>query len=133
MIIGDCSCGRRCRAGSDQCATCEAEDRKLSRNALKVKVVKPVKKVTAKRAGQLQEYAKLRKEYMALYPVCEVPECNERSVELHHQKGRENDMLLDTNYFFACCKRHHDEFTEHSKEAIENGYSVSRTAKQMNA
>jgi hypothetical protein len=129
ISIGDCEdCGKRCRAGSKKCASCESEERKAERNASRVKIVAPVNKITPKRAGQVAEYVKLKREYLALYPVCEVPECDLRSVEVHHQRGKEGERLTDVNYFMAVCRPHHDEFTEHSKEAIEKGFSKSRTA-----
>jgi hypothetical protein len=124
-----CWCGTIAEGNTEQCATHNAEDRKAERQANKVKVVASPNKVSPKRAGQVAEYVKLKREYMALYPVCEVPECNLRSVEIHHQRGKEGERLTDINYFMAVCRPHHDEFTEHSKQAIKDGHSVSRTAK----
>jgi hypothetical protein len=109
------------------CATCNAATRKLEREAAKVKVIVPVKKITQKRAGQMVEYMKLKREYLALYPVCEVPECNIKAVDIHHQKGRENDMLLNSDFYMAVCRKHHVYYTENSREAIDQGISKSRT------
>lgn len=125
--IKDCACGRRCRAGSDKCATCETQERKEARQATKVQIVRPVKKVTAKRAGQLQEYKILKREYLALYPICEVEDCNEKSVDVHHMATRTNDNLLNTDLFLAVCRFHHTEITTDSKWAKVHGYSVIRT------
>ncbi len=125
--IKHCWCGAMAEGNTEQCASHNAEDRKNERQAMKQKVVRQVQKVTAKRAGQNQEYYKLRAEYLALYPVCEVEECNLKAVEIHHQKGRENDRLLDTSYFMAVCRKHHEEFTEHSRKAINEGHSFLRT------
>lgn len=125
--IGTCACGNRCEGSTDSCASCNAAARKAVRQSKRVTIVSPSKKITAKRAAQTVEYTKLRREYLALYPVCEVPECNIKAVDIHHQRGRENDLLLDTNYFMAVCRGHHIEFTEHSKDAIEKGYSHPRT------
>lgn len=111
------------------CASCNFNARKAERNAKKVNVSKPVAKVSEKRSGELVEYYKLRKEYLALYPVCEVEDCNIKAIEIHHQRGRENERLLDTNFFMAVCQKHHIEMTEHSKSAIEKGYSVLRSKK----
>lgn len=111
------------------CGSCGFARRKAERQAAKVKVVASPNKVSAKRAGQVAEYVKLKREYMALYPVCEVPECNLKSVEIHHQRGKEGERLTDVNYFMAVCRPHHNEFTEHSRKAINEGYSVSRTTK----
>ena len=111
------------------CASCNSARRKAERMSRKQTIVAPAKKITAKRAAQNVEYLKLRREYLALYPVCEVEECNLKAVEIHHQRGRENDRLLDTNYFMAICHKHHAEFTEHSNEAREKGYSHLRSTK----
>lgn len=109
------------------CATCAHTQRRAERQASKVKVVAPVKKVSAKRASQNLQYAKLRKQYLEAYPACEVIDCNNKSSEIHHQKGRENDLLLDTNYFMAVCKSCHHRITTDSKWALDNGYSILRT------
>jgi len=109
------------------CGTCNHARRKSER--AKPLVIKPIKKVSEKRANQNAEYLKLRRGYLALYPMCEVEDCQNRSQDLHHQKGREGDLLLDTNYYMAVCRDHHIYYTEHSKEAIEKGISVSRNAK----
>lgn len=127
--IKHCWCGAMAEGNTDQCATHNAEDRKSERAAKKTKVIRQIQKTTPKRAGEMQEYYKLRAEYLALYPVCEVEECNLKAVEIHHQRGRENDRLLDTNYFMAVCHAHHKEMTEHSKKAIEDGHSVIRSSR----
>lgn len=111
------------------CASCNFAARKAEKQAKKMQIVRAPNKVSEKRSGQMQEYWKLRAEYLALYPVCEVEDCNLKSVEIHHQRGREGDKLLDTNFFMAVCHGHHVYYTEHSKEAIEKGVSVSRTTK----
>jgi hypothetical protein len=127
--IKHCWCGAMAEGSTDQCATHNSEDRKQARQANKTKVVSQVQKITPKRAAENVQYLKLRREYLTLYPVCEVPECNLKASEIHHQKGRENERLLDTNFFMAVCHVHHQEFTENSKEAIEKGYSKLRTTK----
>jgi len=111
------------------CATCNHARRKADR--AKPKVVKPVNKVSEKRAVQNAEYMKLRNEYLALYPMCEVEDCDQRSQDVHHQRGKEGERLLDTNFFMAVCRNHHIYYTEHSKEAIEKGISVSRNGQNQ--
>ena len=69
---------------------------------------------------------RLKAQYIAIHQICEVPTCNKQAVDIHHQKGRENDLLLDTNYWMAICRDHHIYYTEHSKEAIEEGVSYKR-------
>ena len=129
VTIGDCEiCGARCRAGSTKCYSCEQDERKNERFAKKTKVIRQAQKVTLKRQNQLNEYHKLAKEYLEAYPCCEVEGCHLKSVEVHHMGGKENERLLDTDKFFAVCRKHHEEITEHSRKAINDGYSVSRTA-----
>lgn len=82
-------------------------------------------------AAQNAEYAKLRKEYLALYPVCEVEECQAASTEVHHAAGREGDRLLDVNYFVALCHDCHVRITEHSAQAIEDGHSIKRSEAKL--
>jgi len=91
------------------------------------KALKPIKKVSPKRSSQNQQYAKLRKEYLEAYPVCEVPECHAKAKHIHHMAGRENEKLLDTNYFLAVCEPCHHRITVDSAWAIANGYSVLRS------
>lgn len=107
------------------CASCGAARRKQDR--IKPKIVKPVKKVTEKRAKQNQEYAKLRKEYLEVYPVCEVVECHNKAKEIHHMAGREGDKLTDPDNFLAVCPSCHHKITVDSAWAIEQGYSILRS------
>lgn len=107
------------------CASCGAARRKQDR--IKPKIVKPVKKVTEKRAKQNQEYAKLRKEYLEVYPVCEVVECHNKSKEIHHMAGRDGDKLTDPDNFLAVCPSCHHKITVDSAWALENGYSILRS------
>lgn len=120
-------CGSDKIEANGRCASCAHALRRAERQASKVKIVSKIKPVAPKRAGQLQEYSKLRKEYLALYPVCEVEECQVPSTEVHHQRGKEGDRLLDTNYFMAVCREHHQYYTTNSAEAFEKGISIKRT------
>lgn len=124
-----CSCGSDKIENPDTglCASCGAAERKAERNARKVTIVKPVAKMAPKRAGQHQEYMKLRRDYLALYPICECEGCERKSIDIHHQGGREGDRLLDTNFFMAVCREHHAYYTTNSAEAISKGYSIQRT------
>src|SRR5688572_23204983 len=102
-----CWCGTIAEGTTEQCASHNAADRKQERQANKMKVVTPVKKVSQKRAVQNIEYLKIRREYLELYPVCEVPECDLKAVDIHHQKGRQEELLLESKYFMSVCRKHH--------------------------
>lgn len=109
------------------CASCSHALRKAEKDAARVKVVKPIRKVSAERSKENHVYARLRKEYLEAYPCCEVPECHHKSTELHHQKGRSGDLLTNTDYFMAVCHEHHHMITVDSKWAIDNGFSFLRS------
>jgi hypothetical protein len=127
--IKHCACGNICEGTTDGCASCNAERRKNERFAKKTKVIRSVQKVTLKRAKQNHEFQQKKFDYLALYPMCEEEGCEQKSVDVHHQAGKENGRLLDENYFIALCRHHHTYYTEHSAEAIRKGISVLRTAK----
>lgn len=112
---------------TEYCATHGHLIRKQERESLKVKVVKPIRKVSVKRSSEEKEYQKLRKEYLEAYSVCEVVECHRKSVQIHHMQGRTNDLLCDVNNFLAVCDVCHQRITVDSKWAIENGYSILRS------
>lgn len=111
------------------CASCNHEARKAQRqterDALKEK--KPIAKRSPKRAAQEREYVKLCREYLECHPSCEVVECHNKSKQVHHMAGRENDKLLDVDMFLAVCVPCHERITIDSKWALENGYSVLRS------
>lgn len=114
---------------TDMCGSHNFLARKEEKQAKKIHVVKQPNKVSEHRAEELKEYSKLRAGYLAKFPFCEEDGCTLKSSEIHHQRGREGKRLLDINYFIALCHDHHVYYTNHSKEAIEKGISVNRTAK----
>lgn len=107
------------------CATCGLELRKQERT--QAKVVKPIKKVSDKRNKQNQEYARLRDEYLKLYPACEVRECNNRSNQIHHVMGREGEKLTNPSYFLAICPDCHTKIHANPKWAQDEGYMILRS------
>jgi cytochrome oxidase assembly protein ShyY1 len=116
------------REGStDYCSSCNRAIRKAEHQASQpVKLNARIKPIADKRALELAKYSRLRVQYIGIHQICEVVGCNRQAVDIHHQKGRENDLLLDTNFFMAICREHHIYYTEHSKEAIEQGVSYKR-------
>lgn len=120
-----CGCGSPNIENKDLglCASCNRDRRKVP----KVKVVHPVKKVTEKRAKQNREYLKMREDFLIQYPVCQIAGCNKPAVEVHHRAGRANDLLTNPENFLAICSDCHSKITEHSREAINEGYSELRS------
>lgn len=129
MICTKPDCTNYTEGNTDLCASHNHERRKLERVAQKE--VKPVKirKVSPKRSRELAQYEKLRKQYLAIHQVCEFIGCFKLATDIHHCRGRENELLLDVNYFKALCREHHARVHDHSKEAIEQGYSLPRNQK----
>jgi hypothetical protein len=129
MILECIECGNPRIENRDLglCASCSAAMRKAHRQATKVKVVTPIKKVSQQQRVKNIEYLKVRQEYLALYPVCEVPECDLKATDIHHQKGKvTTELLMDVNYFMAVCRKHHTIIENNPNWAKENGFSFKR-------
>lgn len=120
-------CGNMCEGNTDYCASHNHYLRKFERDEKKTKIVKPVKKITEKRAKQNREYLEMREQFLEQYPVCQVKDCQNKATEIHHPSGRANDLLTNPENFMAICSDHHKFITENSAWAIENGYSKLRS------
>lgn len=118
---------------TDGCASCNHAARKEERQAKKFKTATKIKVVTDKRAGELRTFAKQKVEYLDAYMCCEVPECHNRSVDVHHMGTRTNHNLNDWDNFIALCRLHHDQATEDSAWAKSIGISRTRTTNHTKA
>ena len=97
---------------------------------------KPIRRVSSKRAAQLKEYTKLRKEFMAANPICKVwldenPDSMfhvdaSASTDVHHKKSRVGKMLLDTRYWMAVSRTAHQRIHQFPKWAREKGYLLDK-------
>lgn len=125
QLCVECNSGKVENTSLMLCASCNFERRKQER--VKAKVVKPVKKVSEKRAGQNQLYARLRKEYLETYVYCEVLECSRKSTAIHHLQGREGDKLTDIDNFMAVCTHCHEKIHNNPDWSIANGYMILRS------
>lgn len=99
-------CCNYVEGNTEGCASCNAAARKSAK--IKIKVVTPVKKVTQKRADELSKYPGLKKQYMSVYPNCELKflECTGRSTEIHHcSLSAKNFLNIDT--WVAVCSNCH--------------------------
>jgi ribosomal protein L37E len=126
-----CHCGNISEnKDTGECASCGADRRKAERMTVKEK--KPINKVSDKRKPQLKEYAALREKFL-LNKWCAYHGRPCLPTQIHHQMGRvgfadekEIPLLLDVRYWIPVCQDAHQWITEHSKEAIEQGYSFNR-------
>jgi len=100
----------------------------LKRTSLK-KATKPINKFSKKRQEQLNKYYALREKFLKERNLCELKvdnKCTVEATEVHHEIGKENELLLAVEFWKAGCRNCHQTITEKSKEAIENGQSRSR-------
>lgn len=91
----------------------------------------PLTRVSRKRARQLREYTRLRREFLEARPVCEFPGefsegCLGRAVEIHHRRGRVGADLVAVEHWSALCSACHKRVTERPAEAYELGLSERR-------
>ena len=109
------------------CATHSAEKRKAAKKELKVKIVKPIRKVSVRKAKELDEYAILKKEFLETKNACEISllGCFIISYEVHHCSMSDKDFL-NTETWLAVCRRCHSRLeTEMSaEERREKGYLI---------
>lgn len=126
-----CHCGKVTENhDTGECASCGAERRKAERMVIKDK--KPIDKVSEARGFNLRQYASMKKKFM-FNKWCAYHGRPCLPVDIHHQMGRvgfaddkEIPLLLDTRYWIPVCRIAHEWITQHSKEAIEQGFSYSR-------
>lgn len=105
------------------------QDKKLEAEIAKAR---GIKKQSEHLATDLVLYDKKRRQFLKEHPECEIkkPGCKGKSKHVHHKEGREGPLLLDdTKWLAACDGPCHEEITEHSREAIEEGHSRSKHKK----
>lgn len=99
---------------------------------------KPTKK-PKKGKSRRRVYQRLRSKYLREHPFCEVGEvCQHqlgsgvwvraRATEVHHMRGRDGDMLLDTGWWKATCQACHRWIHAWPYQAVIKGYSAKREA-----
>jgi hypothetical protein len=133
MITECSSCGCSKVEANSLCASCNHAFRKSERQSLKdaSKVKKPIRKVSKKRAIEIREYLEKKAKYLQIFPICQAKGCGKPSTDLHHRQGRNGSKLTDETLFMALCFDHHEYYTEHSAEAIEDGISLLRSVSEQ--
>lgn len=84
-----------------------------------------MRQVSKKRARQLREYAKKRKLFLEQNPYCKV--CGAPADQIHHKKGRENELLLNEDFWLPVDFKCHRKIEDNPQWAKEKGYSINRT------
>lgn len=97
------------------------------------KKIKPIKKVSDKRAKEMQLYLKKRKIFLEQHKLCEanLEICTRQAFQVHHSCGRSNKLLNQEEFWIAICDSCHKKITEDSAMAILNNLSISRHKKRQ--
>ncbi len=101
-------CDNPCEGSLWICATHNAEKRKAERNALKVKVVKPIKKMSAKRAKEVPQYSKLKEAFLEEQMMCEIQleGCFKLATQIHHCSLLADNFLNTKTWKRVCAHCH---------------------------
>src|ERR1035437_7546936 len=75
----------------------------------------PISKVSKKRLAELKIYSVLRKDYLKDNPICEVDGCKNKSIEIHHKKGR-GVLLNVVKYWMFFCQNHNNWIGDNQKQ-----------------
>jgi hypothetical protein len=83
----------------------------------------PINKISNSQKKRHANYMLLRNEYLLENPICE--RCNLHfATECHHKKGKDGINLF--RHFMAVCRKCHQYIEVNSKEAKEEGWTISR-------
>lgn len=107
---------------TDKCYCAEHRYVVLKQN--KKKIVK-IKQISDKRAVQLKEYSKLRKEFLKEHPMCAVYPYL-KSNQVHHIRGRVGSLLNDVRYFLAVSPEGHTQIEMNPDWARSKGFIEKR-------
>lgn len=87
-----------------------------------------IKKVSQRRLKQNSAYTQVRQEFLLTHEFCKarLPICTMWATEVHHMKGRMEELLTDSQYFLPVCRKCHDWIENHPDEAYDLGLSLYR-------
>ena len=92
----------------------------------KPKKSKKIKHRSDKRAAQERQYAIIRPIFLE-GKFC--PITGDAATQIHHKKGRIDELLTDVRFFLAVSDAGHKKIEANPEWAYEMGYSLSRLAK----
>lgn len=105
---------------------CATHNKEARAKYVPPKPKKPINKVSTTRKEQLKIYFLLRDKWIE-GKKCAVHK-NMPATDVHHMKGREGALLLDTRYWLPVSRLGHREITDNSAWAIRKGYSLKRNS-----
>jgi len=103
-----------------------SEVKKQKKPNLKLSKIKPIKKVSDKRALDNIIYNSERIKFLQLPENKICPITKQPTTDVHHMKGRIGSLLLDKRYWKALSREGHKFVEENPIWAKENGYSLNR-------
>jgi hypothetical protein len=106
-------------------ATCQGP---VCRRPKKKTIRKPISRFSKMRETENRKYSTVRKQFLEENPVCEFPDCNKESTDVHHSRGR-GIYFLDVKTWKALCREHHQRIEVRVNEAKQLGLSESRLTK----
>lgn len=101
-------CDSPVEGNTSLCATHNFEQRKAEKNAAKVKIQKPVNKVSESRADELKLYPKKKKAFLLHKMACEVKlqGCTLTATDIHHCSTSGKDFLNEDTWTAVCRSCH---------------------------
>lgn len=126
-----CACGNPIEnKDTGLCASCNHAQRDAAKKANKVKVFKPIRKVSKKMAKDLRKYGLKKAAHLAKHPDCQVRlvgcQNNLKTNTVHHAAKRGKN-LNNEETFLTACEYCHDqiEFVLSAKERREKGLLIT--------
>ena len=88
----------------------------------------PLKKTSDKRQPELDEYSKLRKQYLTENPNCKY--CEREATDVHHKMHiRRGSALNDVSQFIGLCREDHNRVHDNPDWAISVVFLAGREEK----
>lgn len=105
--MNNCSipdCDNRQEGTTGFCASHNHQMRKAERDAKKIKIAKPINKVSEKRADELLQYPKLKKQFLEHKMVCEfrLDGCRITANQIHHTSKSASNFLNTDTWMGSC-------------------------------
>lgn len=79
-----------------------------------------MRKISKKRARQLEEYSKVRLQFVSDHELCE--RCGKPADEVHHKGGRSGERINDVKDFMSICRPCHIFVHNNPKISREKGW-----------
>ena len=108
MICTIEGCDNPCEGTLWICATHNHERRKALKDEQKVKIVNPIRKMSPKKAKEVPQYSKLKKEFLEEKMICELnmTGCFKLATQIHHCSKSDKNFLNKETWKRSCAWCH---------------------------